>query len=152
MLVKDVMNTNVRTVKKDDAAFEIASIMCLYRINGFPVTDEETNLLGFIAEKDIIHYLFPSLEDIMENMATLDYDDMLDKYGTLRTVKVADLMQTKVITVPEDIHVLRATSIMVGNRFRRIPVAKDNKLVGILSLGDVHKAIFQKYNATNISE
>jgi predicted transcriptional regulator len=30
----------------------------------------------------------------------------------------------------------------VRNRFRRIPVAHSGILVGMLSLGDVHKAIF----------
>ena len=33
---------------------------------------------------------------------------------------------------------------MTSNRFRRIPVTDDDgKLVGVMSLGDVHKAIFQ---------
>jgi CBS domain-containing protein len=32
---------------------------------------------------------------------------------------------------------------MVRNRFRRIPVADAGQLVGMISLGDVHKAVFQ---------
>jgi CBS domain-containing protein len=50
--------------------------------------------------------------------------------------------------VPPDMHILKATSVMAKYRFRRIPVVDGDKLVGMLSLGDVHKAIFQK----NISQ
>jgi len=40
---------------------------------------------------------------------------------------------------------------MASKRFRRIPVAVNNKLVGMLSLGDVHKAIFHEGIASNLS-
>jgi CBS domain-containing protein len=46
------------------------------------------------------------------------------------------------IAVNPEMHILRAATIMVRNRFRRIPVADSGVLVGMLSLGDVHKAIF----------
>jgi CBS domain-containing protein len=39
-------------------------------------------------------------------------------------------------------HILRAATMMVRHRFRRIPAAEDGRLLGMLSLGDVHKAIF----------
>jgi len=39
---------------------------------------------------------------------------------------------------------------MVGRKFRRIPVAVGKDLVGMLSLGDVHKAIFQSTLATKL--
>lgn len=40
---------------------------------------------------------------------------------------------------------------MAGNRFRRIPVANGDELVGMLSLGDVHKAIFHANITANLS-
>jgi CBS domain-containing protein len=47
------------------------------------------------------------------------------------------------VTVDPDMHVLRAATVMVRHNFRRIPVAEEGRLVGMLSIGDVHKAIFQ---------
>jgi CBS domain-containing protein len=39
---------------------------------------------------------------------------------------------------------------MFRNRIRRIPVQQDGRLVGIISIGDVHKAIFRQ-NLTKIA-
>jgi predicted transcriptional regulator len=44
--------------------------------------------------------------------------------------------------VDPEMHLLRAATVMVKHNFRRIPIAENGKLVGMLSLGDVHKAIF----------
>jgi CBS domain-containing protein len=52
-------------------------------------------------------------------------------------------MTENVITVSPDMHILKAATFMVRHKFRRIPVADAGNLVGMLSLGDVHKAIFQ---------
>jgi len=53
-----------------------------------------------------------------------------------------------VISVKPDMHILQAASMMVGRKFRRIPVAVGDKLVGMVSMGDVHKAIYQSTLAT----
>jgi CBS domain-containing protein len=103
---------------------------------------ENGKLVGFIAEKDVLNRLFPSLDDLMEGTANSKLDDMQGQYKELLGLKVADLMTHNVITVAPTLHALRAAAIMVRNRFRRIPVAEDGQLVGMLSLGDIHKAVF----------
>ncbi len=146
MLVKDIMSSSVRTVTPETPLIEVVSIMCLFRFSGLPVVadgDDSNKLIGFVAEKDVLHSLFPSLDDLMEAGASVDYDKMMGKYKGVMNMKVGDLMVEKVITVQPDMHVLRAATIMVHNRFRRIPVADGGVLVAMLSLGDVHKAIFQ---------
>jgi predicted transcriptional regulator len=55
---------------------------------------------------------------------------------------VEDLMAHEPISVDVDMHLLRAATVMVRHNFRRIPVVENGLLVGMLSLGDVHKAIF----------
>lgn len=148
MLVKEIMTTAVRSVHPDTSMLEIGSIMCLYRISGLPVIDDEDKLLGFIAEKDVLHFLFPSIEEVMSGMGNIDPTSMIGKYKDLSGLTAADLMSPKVIAASPDMPLIKATSLMVGNRFRRIPVADGDRLVGMLSLGDVHKAIFQQYVAT----
>jgi CBS domain-containing protein len=144
MIVDQVMTRAVRTVTADVKVIEVSSIMCLYRHSGLPVVEGDNKLIGYIAEKDILHYLFPTLEDLMGgSIATIDFDDMMGKYKDLVHMKTSELMSSNPITVSPDMHVLKASAVMVRHRFRRIPVAENGRLVGMLSLGDVHKAIFQ---------
>lgn len=141
MLVKDVMSRTVRTVDPDTSLLEVSSLMCLYRFSGLPVV-EDGKLVGFIAEKDVLNRLFPSIDEFMEGMATIKLDDMQGQYRDLLALKTADLMTRNVITVSPDMHALRAAALMVRHRFRRIPVAEGDTLIGMLSLGDIHKAVF----------
>jgi len=143
MQVKEVMSCGVKSISPDTKLVEVASLMCLYRYSGLPVVDDG-KLVGLIAEKDVLHRLFPSLEDLMEagGMASVDLDKMMNQYKDVLTLKAEDLMARNVITVPPDMHVLRAATVMVRHKFRRIPVAEGDQLLGMLSLGDVHKAIF----------
>jgi CBS domain-containing protein len=143
MLVENVMTRSVRTVSPDSRIMEVASIMCLYRLSGLPVIEAGNKLVGIIAEKDVLHRMFPTLQDLMEgNMGSIDLDEMMGKYKDVVNLKVADLMSANPITVSPKMHILRASAIMVRNKFRRIPVADNGQLLGMLSLGDVHKAIF----------
>jgi len=143
MLVKDIMTKGARTVTEDTSIQEVASLMCLYRFSGLPVVDGD-KLIGFIAEKDVLAQLFPSVEDAMESMATIDLKDKVGEYKSTLSKKVSELMTRGAKTVSPDMPVLKAAIIMANNRFRRIPVEENGKLVGMLSLGDIHKAIFHQ--------
>jgi CBS domain-containing protein len=137
------MSRSVRSVTPDTKVKEVASLMCLYRVHGVPVVEEGDRLVGVIAEKDVLHSLFPTIESLMEQgMANVDLDREMGRYKDVLSLPVADLMTRNPIAVTPDMHALRAATIMVRNRFRRIPVAENGTLVGMLSLGDVHKAIF----------
>ncbi len=143
MLVSEIMTRSPKTVAPDAKLLEVVSLMCLFRFSGLPVEDEAGNMVGFIAEKDVLHRMFPTLEDFKDVMAAPDYDKMMYQYKDVVNLKVEDVMTKNVITVSPDMHILKAATVMVRHKFRRIPVADAGKLLGMLSLGDVHKAIFQ---------
>jgi len=143
MQVKDIMSTSVRTVTEDTSMMEVVSLMCLYRFSGLPVLEDD-KLIGVIAEKDVLAQLFPSVEETMENMASIDFDAKAGEYKNITSKKVGDLMTRGVDTISPDMPILKAAVVMANKRFRRIPVAENGKLLGMLSLGDVHKALFHK--------
>lgn len=152
MLVKEVMSCSVRSVTPDTKVMEVASLMCLYRFHGLPVVGDGGRLVGVIAEKDVLHSLFPTLETLMtEGMANVDLDKEMAKYKDVLALPVSALMTPNPISVSPDVHILRAATVMVRNRFRRIPVTEEGALVGMLSLGDVHKAIFHANVASRLS-
>ena len=143
MKVRDAMTCSVRSVTKTTKVSEVASLMCLYRFHGLPVVDEDGRLIGIIAEKDVLHSLFPTIESLVsEGFHSVDWDKQLGAYTDVLGRTVEEMMTTSPISVDPDMHLLRAATIMVKHNFRRIPVTEQGKLAGMLTLGDVHKAIF----------
>lgn len=143
MKVREAMNSSVRTVTPDMKVSEVASLMCLYRFHGLPVVDAESKVVGVIAEKDLLKSLFPKIEDMIEHgVAAVDLDKQMGGYADVLEQTVGELMTKGPLTVDSEMHLLKAATIMVRRGFRRIPVVDGETLVGVLSLGDVHKAIF----------
>jgi len=126
MRVDEVMTRNVRTATTETRLEEVAAVMCLNRLSGLPVVDGDDRLVGFVAERDILHYLFPSLDDLMENSGIRDFEQMEQQYGATLGLTVTDVMHKGVIPVAD----------------------ADGQLVGIVSIGDIHKALF-KHNLLN---
>ncbi|MCK4705608.1 MAG: CBS domain-containing protein [Gammaproteobacteria bacterium] len=143
------MTTNLRTVTSDKKLGEVVSLMCIYRYSGIPVVDDG-KLVGTVSESDVLGKMFPKLEDLMSNMAAVNYDEQMSQYNNVVHVRVKDVMTPAVITIKPDMHILQAASMMCGRKFRRIPVAVGDELVGMLSMGDVHKAIYQSTLATKL--
>jgi CBS domain-containing protein len=143
MKVRDAMTCSVRSVTQDTKVAEVASLMCLYRFHGLPVVDGDNRLIGIIAEKDVLHSLFPTMENLVsEGLHSVDMDKQLSRYSDVLEQTVSELMTRNPISVDPEMHLLRAATIMVRHNFRRIPVTDQGKLAGMLTLGDVHKAIF----------
>ena len=146
MLVQDIMTRSPKTVSPDTNLREVASMMCLYRIPALPVIDEDGKLVGNISEMDLLKNLLPTMEDIMDGEAVLELERMRSNYSSSMDQHVSDMMNNAPVSVTPDQHVLKATAKMTSHRFRRIPVTEsDGKLVGVMSLGDVHKAIFHDH-------
>jgi CBS domain-containing protein len=145
MLVEDIMSTSLKTVTPDTPMAEVVSMMCLYRLSGIPVVEDDNKLVGFISERDVLGPMFPKIEDMSDGLSHIDMTEALGKYSSVVGMKVDSLMAKSVISVTPDMEILKAAARMVGNRFRRIPVAVGDRLLGMLSLGDVHKSLYLQH-------
>ncbi len=143
MLVQDIMSKVVKIATPDTLVRDVAMVMCFNKISGLPVVDGDGQIVGMISEKDILWGMFPSLHESIRVPSVPDFEALEKEYKDIVNLRVAELMTTKVFTVSPEMPVLRAATIMFRNRIRRIPVADNGKLVGIVSVGDVHKAIFR---------
>lgn len=144
MRVRQIMTEAVKTAHPDAKIRDVAMVMCFNSISGMPVVDDQGMIVGMISEKDILWGMFPKLQDYMEHPEAVDFEALEREYKDVVHMRVADLMSTRVFTVEPDMPVLKAASVMFRYRIRRIPVAENGRLVGIISIGDVHKAIFQE--------
>ena len=142
MQVKEIMTVGPKTVSPDMLIKDVAMMMLIENISGAPVVDEQDNTVGIISEKDVLIHMFPTLDELM-NETRPDFEELENNYQVTMTLTVEELMTKTVSTVSSDMPCLKAASIMWMRKIRRIPVADDGKLVGIISIGDVHRAIFK---------
>lgn len=143
MLVKDVMTTRVKTARPDTLIRDVAILMCFYHISGLPVVDDDNTICGVISEKDVLGAMYPKVGEAAKMAQMPRFEDLEQEYRDVLGMPTAKYMTAKVLTVSPDDQILRAVAVMFAHKIRRIPVAASGKLVGILSIGDVHKAVLR---------
>lgn len=124
MKVSDLMNTKVVTVPPEMSAADAAQLMDKYDIGVVPVCSGSGQLQGMLTDRDIVIRCVASRSDP-------------------KNTKVSELMTRSVVTVSPDDDVHTAARVMSGEQVRRVPVADNERLVGILSLADIsHSDIY----------
>lgn len=142
MIVSEIMTTGVKTARADTPVKEIANTMCFNKISGLPILDENDKIIGIVSEKDLLKRMFPDMATIAAE-GRPNFEEMEKGYADTLSLVAGDIMTTPVTSVSSDMPIMKAASMMCINNIRRIPVADNDKVVGIVSIGDVHKAIFQ---------
>ncbi len=115
------------------------------------VTAETTvfKALKLMAEKNIGALLVMDGEKLRGIMSERDYARKVILLGkSSHELKVSDIMSDEVVTVTPTETVDECMSLMTGRRIRHLPVIDDGKVVGVLSIGDLVKAVIEMQQET----
>jgi len=145
---KDIMTSNVVTLKKEMGVKEAAEILLDKGIGGAPVVDDEGNVVGMVTESDLImedvKLHFPTFIHLLSGIIYLEsikaFEEKLKKAAA---VKVEDVMSKKVISVTEDTSIEDIATLMIEKGISRVPVVREGKLVGLVSKRDIVRTIAQ---------
>ncbi len=153
MLAKDIMTKKVVTVSPDATLNDAAELMTEYNISGLPVVESDMTLVGIISESDIIEdrSLFSGLDHwisiesfLTRNQKLGNDEDPDDDLDLDMNSPVKDYMSTRLITAEPYSTVDEIGRLLVRNRVNRIPILENRKIVGIITRGDILKAIKKK--------
>ena len=111
----------VTTVAPTVSVSEVAEVLATHRIGAVLVMDRAEQLLGIVSERDIVRSLAANGARTLEMTA-----------GQLMTRALQTA--TPATTVGEAMH------MMTEGRFRHLPVVDHDRVVGLISIGDVVKA------------
>lgn len=120
MKVKECMTKEVVYANSNDDICTIAKLMNDNHIGSIPICDSDEKIIGIITDRDIILRSIACDKDI-------------------KTTSVTDIMTTVVTTVSPDTDIWDANKLMADYQIRRLPVIDDDKIVGMLSIGDVYR-------------
>ncbi len=118
MKVKDIMTKDVAYINSGSKVIEAAKMMQQHNVGSIPVCDQNNSLVGIITDRDIV----------LRNIA-------MGKNPA--NTSVNDVMSPKVTWARPDMDMKEISHLMEQQQVRRIPVVENNKLVGIVALGDM---------------
>lgn len=116
MQLKNIMTKNVSTVSPKDDLQQAAQIMKEKNVGAIPVCEGDKPV-GIITDRDI------SLRAVAENKG--------------ENTSVKDVMTPNPVHGSPEMSVNEAAEKMAENQIRRLPIADNEKLQGIVSLGDL---------------
>lgn len=146
MLARDVMQTDVRTVRPQTTVQEVAELLSDASYSGLPVVDENRRLVGIITTADLlaraqrldVPTFFPFIGGIVYLQSPRKFEEQLRK---ATGEAVADVMTTDLVTVAEETPVQEIATLMVERKINRVPVVKEGRLVGIVARDDIVRAV-----------
>lgn len=101
--------------------------------------------LRMMSDKGIGALLVMEGDQMVGIMSERDYARKVVLLGkTSRETRVDEIMSNKVFTIHPDQTVEEAMDLMTEKHIRHLPVVEDEKVLGIISIGDVVKAIIFK--------
>jgi CBS domain-containing protein len=125
--VHEILNAKARPVlstRRTATVYEALSVMALYEVGALVVL-EEGNLIGMFSERDYARKV------ILHGKSSKD-------------IPVADIMTTRVLCVRRDTTVEECMALMTDKRIRHLPVVDGTEVVGMVSIGDVVKAMLDE--------
>ncbi|TYC65370.1 CBS domain-containing protein [Stappia sp. BW2] len=108
------------TARSDALLSEICETLAKHKIGAVVVSDDDGAVNGIVSERDIVRVIGTQ------------------GVSALKT-PVSSVMTKKVITCTEENNINEVMAHMTQGRFRHMPVVKDGKLTGVISIGDVVK-------------
>lgn len=129
MLVKDLMTTGISCVQEQAALPQIAKQMKQENVGVIPVCNDMGKVLGIITDRDLVVRALAR-----ESGHWSGPDD-----GPC----ARDIMSTNLVCTTPEMNTHDAALLMAKYQVRRLPVTKNERLVGMLSMADIaRKTIF----------
>lgn len=147
MKAKDIMITPVITLSQDASIEEIVKTLTENKISGVFVVDGEKPV-GIVTDSDLLQKKSGSSLSsypirAMGDFCYSDYNEYKAKLQKRSAVKASEIMTTKLVVVTEATDVSEIASVMIEKNINRVPVVKDDKLVGVVTRGDIIKTLGQ---------
>ena len=118
MKVSEIMTTDVATASPQSTLESVAKLMRRENVGSIPIVDEDGDLAGIITDRDIV------VRAIAQGRDPSD-------------CRVEEVLSDDCEIIDAESPVEEAAHIFARDRIRRLPVVREGRLVGIVSIGDV---------------
>ncbi len=130
IIIRDIMAKGIFEVRLNDNLKEIIKVISENDISSVIVSDDNGTYWGVITELDILKHLGENLDNLTAE----------------------DIATTKLITISPKATIEKAIEVMTKNKIHHLYVVGElhgDKVVGVVSAGDIIKAINNEINKSN---
>ena len=143
MRAHQIMTRNVITVRPDSSIVDAAKLMLEHHVSGLPVLDKDGALVGIVSEGDFLRR--SEIGTQRKRPRWLQYlmspgraaNEFVHQSGR----KVEEIMAREPVTVTEDTQLEELVSLMEKHDIKRLPVMRDDRLVGIVTRANLLQAV-----------
>lgn len=119
---------DIRSISPDSSVYEAVQKMAEYGIGALLVM-EGNKVIGILSERDYARKV------ILQNRGS-------------KSTQVSEIMTSNVNYAEPDHSVEQCMSLMTQKRFRHLPVMDGDKVIGMLSIGDLVKEVISEQQST----
>ncbi|MFF4772458.1 CBS domain-containing protein [Microtetraspora fusca] len=133
MLIRTVLRrkgTDVVTVRPDATVTELLAVLGERNIGAVVVSEDGLTITGIVSERDVVRRL-------------------ADRGAAVLDLPVSAIMTSVVHTCTPEANVDELRRTMTNHRVRHVPVVREGRLVGIVSIGDVVKSSIDELETEN---
>ena len=127
MKVKDLMQTDLVTLRTNDTLDVAEDIMGMGRFRHLPVVHADMRLVGMVSQRDLLR---ASVSSFLKMSAH-------KRQQWLGTIAVREVMSKRVVAVEAETDIAEALHLLLSEKFGCLPVVEYKKLVGILTDTDL---------------
>ena len=123
MRISDVIRAKgnaVFTVQPEMDVRALLAVLAEHGIGAAVVSTDGTRVDGIVSERDIVRAL-------------------ADRGAAVMSEPISEIMTSEVQTCTPETPVVELMSVMTHGRFRHVPVVVQDRLIGIVSIGDIVK-------------
>lgn len=141
--VRDIMTTEIATVRPQTALQDAARLLLELRISGLPVVDENNKLIGIVTEADFLCAMGIPCHHPAHNLwQTLEAMFRYQPVSANTPVTVADIMTKQIITIQPEDTLHEVIDTMKQHHIKRVVVADTGQhVLGIITRSNLVKIL-----------
>jgi CBS domain-containing protein len=114
--------SEIVSIRPDQTVLDALEVMAEKNVGAVMVIDGGSRLVGVLSERDYARKV------VLQGHSSRD-------------TRASDIMTSEVLCISPDKRVEEAMAMMTLNRIRHLPVMENGRLAGVVSIGDVGRAI-----------
>jgi CBS domain-containing protein len=157
--VKDVMSSPVMSITPETLVKDAAAMLAERNVSGVPVVEND-RVVGVFSEIDVLRSIkttkkdlrlvFPSISSLgIAFQEEVTQREIIEAYEEIGNTPVREVMSKEVVTVTPEITVNEAIVMMVERKIQRLPVVEGNRLIGIVTRGDIIRGLARERAVNN---